>query len=126
MVSGSLSDEVRAFIHANIHSVEQLEVLLLLRRDRTRGFTGTEVANELRIHPASAEARLHDFEARDVCVRTGDRFFYAPKTAELERLIGLLATAYGDARVTVIQTIFSKPPEALRSFADAFKLRAKS
>ena len=125
-MSDSLSDEVRAFIHTHIHSVEQLEVLLLLRRDRTRGFSGTEVASELRIHPASAEARLQDFEAREFCARTGDRFFYAPKTAELERLVGLLATAYGDARVTVIQTIFSKPPDALRSFADAFKLRGKS
>lgn len=112
---------MRAFIHAHIHSVEQLEVLLLLRRERLRGFTGEEIARELRIHPASANDRLADLCERHLAVIEGARTFYGA-TGELDQLVGALATAYGDARVAVIQTIFTRP-DPLRSFADAFKLR---
>jgi hypothetical protein len=117
--------DVRAFIHAHIHSVEQLEVLLLLRRERARSFTGKEIANELRIHPDSAEQRLSDLEDRGLAGRDGERFSYAPANGELERCVNGLAAAYADARVSVIQTIFSKPQDPLKNFADAFKLKGK-
>jgi len=124
-VSGPITDEVRAFIHAHIHSVEQLEVLLLLRRERSRLFTGDEVARELRVHPASAGRWLEDLAARRLAMRDRDRFQFSPEGPALDRDVNALAAAYADARVAVIQLIFSKPTDAVRSFADAFKLKGK-
>lgn len=125
MVAHVLPDDIRAFIHAHIHSVEQLEVLLLLRRERPRGFTGQEIAAELRIHPESAQQRLVDLQGRGLAVAESERYSYAPASGELERWVNGLATAYSDARVSVIQTIFSKPADSLKSFADAFRLKGK-
>ncbi len=122
-MSGPISDEVRAFIQSHIHSVEQLEVLLLLRRERSRLFTGEEAARELRVHPESTTRWLDDLCARRLVVREGDRFRFAPDGPALERSLNGLAAAYADARVAVIQVIFSKPTDVLRSFADAFKLK---
>jgi hypothetical protein len=119
-----ITDDLRNFIHAHIHSVEQLEILLLLRKERSRGFTGDEVARELRIHPGSASDRLEDLRARGLARLDGERTIYAPSTGDFERLVNAIASAYSDARVAVIQTIFSKP-DPLRSFADAFKLGGK-
>lgn len=123
-MSSPINDELRNFIHAQIHSVEQLEVLLLLRRERSRLFTGDEVARELRVHPASASRWLEDLTTRRMVVREGERFQFGPQGA-LERDVNALAAAYADARVAVIQLIFSKPADALRSFADAFKLKGR-
>lgn len=124
-MSAPINDDVRAFIQTHIHSVEQLEVLLLLRRERHRLFTGAEVARELRVHPASAAQRLEDLTQRRLATRDGDRYQFGPDDPALERSTHALAAAYADARVAVIQLIFSKPNDAIRSFADAFKLKGK-
>ena len=122
-MSSPVTDEVRAFIQAHIQSVEQLEVLLLLRRERSRLFSGDDAARELRVHPSSASRWLEDLAARRLVVRDSERFRYGPDGPQLERDINGLAVAYADARVAVIQQIFSKPTDTLRSFADAFRLK---
>ncbi len=124
-MSWSLNDDLRAFIHAHIHSVEQLEILLLLRRERSRLFTGEDVARELRVHPASATRWLDDLTGRRFAVHDGERFQFHPEGPTAERDVNALAAAYADARVTVVQLIFSKPSDALRTFADAFKFKGR-
>jgi hypothetical protein len=124
-VSSAISDHARTFIREHIRSVEQLEVLLLLRRERTRLFTGEDAARELRVHPESASRWLEDLVARRLAIREGDRFQFYPQGPTSDRDVAALAAAYADARVGVIQLIFTKPPEAVLSFADAFKLRGK-
>lgn len=124
-MSSHLNAEVRAFIHTHIHSVEQLEVLLLLRRERSRLFTGDEVARELRVHPTSAARWLEDLAGRRFALGDGERFQFHPEGLTAERDVNALAAAYADARVAVIQLIFSKPSDALRTFADAFKFKGK-
>lgn len=119
-----IPDDVRAFVHAHIDSVEQLEVLLLLRRESTRAWTGDEVARELRTNPLSAGSRLVNLKDRNLMVEEdGGRFRYAPSNVDLERAVSGLARAYAEMRVSVIDLIFSKPVDRLGTFADAFKLR---
>jgi hypothetical protein len=120
-----IPDDVRAFILAHIGSVEQLEVLLLVRRERARAWNGPEIARELRIHETSAGMRLEDLAARGLLVREADRFRYDPP-GDVERVIGNLARTYAELRVGVINLIFSKPVDRIRTFADAFKLKGGS
>jgi len=47
-----LPEDVRQFLHQNIDSVEQLEVLLLLWRTPERGWTSDEVATAVYSHPS--------------------------------------------------------------------------
>lgn len=118
-----IPQEVRDFIHAHIASVEQLEVLLLLRREAARTWTGAEVARELRINAASAAERLTDLQARGLLDHEGNGAYRFSRDGDVERAVGALARCYADARVSVINLIFSKPVDKIMSFADAFKFR---
>ncbi len=132
MSSRSLSREVAQFVRDHIHSVEQLEVLLLLRTDPVRAWTPGDVARELRTNESSVEARLGDLHATHLVTRTEPatptdrpRFTYAPATPELTSAVDALASAYGEMRYRVIEQILSKPTDKVRLFADAFRLRRK-
>jgi hypothetical protein len=123
-----IPQEVRAFIEEHINSIEQLEILLFLHRHHDRSWTAAELSRELYISEESAARRLEDFAARKLVVRVekGHRYQSVPVTAPSYRVIGLLATAYQERRVRVVNLVFSKPVDHVRSFADAFKFRKKN
>lgn len=130
MSGAGLPDSVRAFVRQYIDSVEQLEVLLLLHRTSPREWTAVAVGRELRIDPISAARRLADFQERGL-VRarpTEDalRFWYEGTAPDTDRAIAELATAYKERRTSVLNLIFSTPTDAVRIFADAFRLRRPS
>jgi hypothetical protein len=123
-VNNGVADHVRAFIAAHVNSVEQVEVLILLLRSPQKSWTPKEVADELRTSPDSALDRLEDLTKRGCLVRDADqRYRYGPKDAELSRVTSDLAVAYEERRYTIIQMIFSKPVDHIRTFANAFRLR---
>jgi hypothetical protein len=127
-VAGGLSPETQRFIERCIHSVEQLEVLLLLRREPTRVWNGDAVARELRIDPASATTRLDDLARQGLAAAAADHqqgFSFSASTPELSRAVDAIARDYAERRVSVISAIFSRPTDALQSFADAFRIRGK-
>lgn len=113
-------------IAEHIHSVEQLEVLLLLRSQPEREWTAAEVSQELSSHPHSVETRMLDLRARGfVASREGEQEFvfrYAPVSG-LDHVVEGLARAYAIRRTSVINLIFSKPIDSVRTLADAFRLR---
>jgi hypothetical protein len=118
---------VRRLIADSIDSVEQLEILLLLLQRPERTWSAESVARELRVSSLSAGDRLEDL-SRDALlarVKGSDEYRYAPASAELNEAVKGLATAYTERRVTVINLIFSKPVDKIRTFADAFRLRKK-
>lgn len=121
---GEFPDHVRIFIEKNINSVEQLEVLLLLRQDPEREWTSDSVSQALYTPTAAAEKRLADLVSRHIAARDDLRqcFFYQP-SPELGTIIDDLATVYRDRRVAVISLIYSKPSDHVQAFADAFKFR---
>ncbi len=122
----SIPPELAQFIRDHIHSVLQLEMLLLMR-ENPKHWTPEAIADELRITPQSAELRLEDLLLRGFVVREGapDSYRYAPSSAELAGRIDALAECYVDARYAVINLIFSEPGDSARSMADAFRLRKK-
>jgi hypothetical protein len=122
----SLPEPVARFIERDIHSVLQLEILLLLR-EHVGDWTPSRVASELRITEQSAELHLVDLSLRGLA--SGSRltrsFRYDPRTAELSALVGELADCYANMRYTVINLIFSVPGDSARALADAFRFRRK-
>lgn len=119
-----LPDDVHRFLFQNIESVEQLEVLLLVRRTPERGYTAEEIARDLYSHPSSIAQRLGLLAGQGLLreVEPG-RFRYAPSSAELHRTVGCVADTYRERRVAVITLIASKPLENVRAFSDAFRIR---
>ncbi len=117
---------VKALIANYIQTLMGLESLLLLHKDRARGWTAVEVANELRVDFKWVANELEAFCRKglfSVQRQTPPRYFYAPVSRELESAVDALVTIYAQRRVTVIQLIFSKPIDPIKTFADAFDFR---
>jgi hypothetical protein len=106
----------------HIVSVEQLEILLLLREHRDRSWTAERVNNQIKSSVASVGGRLVDLAERGLLHRSGEAYQYRP-APELERAMTEVAKAYSESRFAVIDLIFAKPSEKLRVFADAFKMK---
>jgi hypothetical protein len=126
---GDGSPEVARFIAEHIDSAEQLEILLLLQRDPDKQWTALDVSQAIYTVPASATMRLESLVAGGFVVSTGGadpRYRYSPGTEQLRAQVEMLAAAYRADRVSVIKLIFSRPPDPVQSFADAFRLRKGS
>jgi hypothetical protein len=122
----SISDPLSQFIRERLPSLEQIEIVLLLRHDPERAWTAPEVAGNLNTPPESTAMRLFLLASNGVIVfdsSTGlPRYRYVPSMpedlmAELERVY----SSERDALITL--TGGSVTPDPLRSFADAFKLK---
>jgi hypothetical protein len=126
MSESGIPEIVRRFIAQRIESAELLETLLLVHSDVGREWAPEEVASSIYTVPASATRRLEQLVEMGLVSSNGGanpRYRYAPSSDELRREVDALADAYRKQRVAVINLIYSTPPDPLRSFADAFKLR---
>ena len=122
----NLPDNVIAFIRKHIDSVEQLEMLLLLKRRADRDWTAAQVSRELSSHPDSATARLSEFCSKGLVIekRSAESISYQYRPIPgLDSTLAQVAQAYGMYPVRLINLIFSKPIDRIRTFSDAFKFR---
>jgi hypothetical protein len=117
--------DVKRFIAGEIISVAQLEVLLLLRGAADKRWTAAEVARALVMRMSSAANWLEHMRENGLLAAAGERYRYAPPTAEVERTIDRLAESYAKYRVTIIGLIFSKPSEGVSRFPEAFRIRRR-
>jgi hypothetical protein len=120
--------QVKAFIAAHIQSVVQLEVLLLLYDHAQENWTAARVAQALRVDKTWVEAQLANLAASGFLSRKNGRaptYRYAPRAPELHEDVRRLVWTYAERRVTVINMIYSKTPDHLRAFTEAFKLKQR-
>jgi hypothetical protein len=128
VLSSDIAPNAQRFIRDHITSVAQLEMLLLLRTNPQQAWSAVELARELRVDPAWAEAQmcyLHEKQLIELSAASDPVYRYCPATPELEATVTALTQAYLVHRVSVIELIYDKPPEALRALADAFRIRKK-
>jgi hypothetical protein len=117
---------VAQFIRDHISSVSQLELLLLIRTNTQRRWEVEELSRELRIDSAWTLSQLTEFVKHGLLERdepTG-RFYFHPRTEELDMAVTTVAQAYLLHRVSIVEMIFSDTSsKPIRAFADAFRLR---
>ncbi len=121
----SLPSAVKQLLARHIRSVEQLEVLLLLRSQPARAWRSAEVYDVIRSSAPSISARLDAFSAAGFLAKeegTPQTYRYAP-SADLRSAVDETAAAYQTWRVRVIEAIFAPESDPVQNFADAFKLR---
>ena len=121
----SLSPELRAFLHSCIESIDQVELVMMLRgSDRWR--TAREVASEFRLSQSAARQSLETLTARgllEVRVDEETSYRYRPKSEELGRYCDLLAQHYISSRAEVMGFVATNSRLSAKRFADAFRLR---
>lgn len=125
MPANGVPEDVRAFIFEFIDSVEQLEVLLLVRSQPSREWSVSEVTDALRTDAGSAAHRLRSLKEMGFIASTDTenaRFRFQPQTERLQHLSDLLAATYKIRRHAVLELIFS-PLKRIKTFASAFVVR---
>lgn len=115
---------VDRFLRGTVRSVWELELLLLLHRQRARLWIADELVRELRASVLIVGDSLDALQKVGLVSRNAnDQYQYWPITPELDRLIDDVAAAYANSPVTVTETILSAPSSSVRTFADAFKIK---
>ncbi len=121
-----LSQSIKAFIAANIKSVADLEVILLLREFRDCPWTATAVGQRLATNRDMAAMQLNKFRDRSLLVLTdnsAEASFQFQPAPHLESVLDELATLFRERPVRVIAEIYTEPVDKVRSFAESFRLR---
>jgi hypothetical protein len=127
-MSNALPADVQQFLSEHVQSIAQLELLLLLRRHPEKSWSLDEAAKELYTSARMTEPLLEILRVIGLVSSGNDserRYQYAPKTAELDKLVSDLALLYAERRVTIINAIYSGPLRKLHNFADSFRFRDK-
>jgi hypothetical protein len=125
MNQSQISSTVRKFIAEHIESAELLEALLLIHSDQERDWSPDDIARSIYTVPASATRRLEQLVELGLATSNGaanPRYQWA-KASPLADEVDELAETYRAHRVAIINMIYARPADPLRSFADAFKLR---
>ena len=127
----ALPSDVRALVQDRVHSIEQLEALQLLSRERERAFLAPEVATALRLPLDAARSALEELVHAGfvrASVETPLTFQYAPRDEALAARVDQLVAAYATHRVELLVLISKSAMNrvrtgALRTFSEAFRLR---
>jgi len=119
-----LSGETLEFVRASFKSIWALELLLLMRGERSRAWRIDELIRELRANDLIVKRILPEFVEKGLIAETGRELFqYRPAEGRLEKMIDRVARAYAENRTKVIEEILSAPNDNLRTFADAFRIK---
>jgi hypothetical protein len=116
-----ISNDVRQFIFDYIDSVEQLEVLFLLKSSPEKWWTAADISNQLRSTPTSIDSRISRtklMQFLDSHPNTPQCYRYH-QTAQSDEIIDKVLQEYKLRRQAILELIFS-PVKRSRSFADAF------
>jgi hypothetical protein len=108
------SDDLDKFIAAEINSLEQLEILLLLSGNPHKWWTAQDVYNVVKSSTQSVGDRLEEMVQRGMLRKETDneiRYQFAPADDRLWQVTSELRTAYKEKSVKV------------QEFAKAFRLR---
>jgi hypothetical protein len=122
-----ISPGVQAFVAEHIHSVTQLELLLLLHRDPRVAWTAGRAAAEMRYPSAWARDQLDRFAASGL-VAAGDEdepsFRYRPDGNHAV-VVDELAELYSRRRTSLTSLIFSPASDEVQLLSDAFRIRRR-
>lgn len=116
------SDAFRTFVNKYITSVEQIEVLLILLANRERAWSVDEISAILRSSPNSIASRLEALKGSRLAKGDLGKGFQYAASGRSHEMVELLQEEYGARRFSVIELIFSRP-DALQSFANAFRIK---
>ena len=126
MTTDDIPEHVRRFITEYIDSVEQLRVLLLLFENPDRRWSVGQITRELRSSDGSITKRIEDLHERGLLARDPaepDLHTFEHVQEDLRATVRDLAEANASRPYRVIELIYARPNEALRAFADAFKIK---
>ena len=123
--NGEITPEIERFIHDNINSIEQMEILLLLFSTPQKEWSAIQVSQKLYRQPESAAVKLEELRDRGILsVREEGQLLYRyiPNSHQ-DAVIRGLDRAYQIRKDAVIDLVFNRSSDTLRAFSNAFRIR---
>ena len=115
--------EILEFAGASFRSVWALELLLMLRRTRDRGWGASEILKELRSSQVVVIEALNNLIAAGLVIEEeGGRYRYNG-SGRLEQTIGDLEHFYMLKPALVMRQIVNSPNSKLQILSDAFRIK---
>ena len=111
---------------AHVTTMTHVEVLLFLRRDPSRSWRAADLPESVTGGSTETARRcLDELQGARLLVGSDgeDGYRYAPASDELRSATDELDAMYNQRPVTLVRALYSRPATAVRSFADAFRLR---
>lgn len=106
-----------------VRSVWTLELLIHLRAEK-EACDVASLARDLRTNESMAADALRSLVTAGLVTQDGaGAFAYSPASALLDQHAAALEKAYRERPVSVINAIVASSTDALRNFADAFRLK---
>ncbi len=121
--NGDLADVVIRDVDQYVDSLDALEVVMLLFRERQRTWTADDVVRELRISGRVARRELDRMRSRGVASEADGAYRFDSTDVDKAAAIARIAAAYGARRVELINYVASQTLKRIQSIADAFKLK---
>lgn|GEM_PF-1271487 len=127
-MTSDLPDCVTDIIRRHLHSVLDIEMLLLLRSQPDVLWSARDLCAALYITEEAARERLAKLHGSGLLgIADGGaetaRYRYEPRDEGIVVAVDQLAVAYVHRRVRVIEYLYSRPLHSVRSFANAFQLK---
>ena len=107
-----------------------MEILRVLGENPEKEWSAATLAREVQTQPQNIGAHLAALQARglllsvtqgtEVCYR------YGTSTSELEQMMKRLLQVYRERPVTMINLVYARAKEVLKTFAEAFRLKKES
>lgn len=119
----NIPDDVKRFILVSIASVPHLEAILLLRKEKTRDWNSSQLAERLYVSEKTAGDLLSELHAAGILGKdevSSPCYRYQPQSQDLVQMIDRLADIYARNLVEVTHLIHSKTSKNAQRFADAF------
>ena len=116
-----IESDVLLLLRTTIRSVWTLELALLLWRTGERSWRLDELVSELRASEGAINEGLERLLVKGLVMHDLDAYRFNRSPLNME-LIERLDVLNRERPVAVLETMFSRP-DAMQSFADAFKLK---
>ena len=121
--NGDLADVIIRDVDLYVDSLDALEVVMLLFRERQHVWTPEAVAKELRISARVARRELERMRGRGIAAEAEDGTRFDGRDVDKTAAVARIAAAYGTRRIELINYVASQTLKRIQSIADAFRLK---
>lgn len=122
-----MPESVKDIIRRFIRSVADLEALLLVSSQPDREWRTSDISQALYITAGASEAQMERMLAQGFVSSSEPGVYrYAPADEKMRDAVEELAVVYEQWRVRVIEYIYTRPSDSVRSFAHAFRIKGDS
>lgn len=118
-----LPESVVAFLDAEIFSIPQLEILLLVQAADGAAMSVDRLAQDFYLPASAFEPWLHALAGRGLLRHDADGYRALPPTDPRAQAVADVADCYARRRISVTRQVYAAKDDPARRFADAFRLR---